>query len=260
MDVTLPLAAVEVTMLTGVRVVAFLVVAPPFSGRWVPVRVKAMLAVGLGLVTAPRAAASAGDAAGTAIAGGTATFVGDLLLQALVGLALGFLVQLVFAAVQSAGNLIDLFGGFQLAAAFDPLSMSNGAQFSRLYAMTATVLLFASDAYQVIIAGLARTFDALPLGTGLDLAVLAERLTSGLTDMFVAALQIAGPLIAVLFLADVGLGLLTRVAPALNAFALGFPLKILLTIALGVTAYLALPQIVAALTDRSVTGMLEVAR
>ncbi len=259
-DVTLSLAAVEVTMLTGVRVVAFLVVAPPFAGRWVPARVKAMLAVALGLVTAPRAASAAGDAAGSSIASGTATFLGDLLLQALVGLALGFLVSLVFAAVQSAGNLIDLFGGFQLAAAFDPLSMSNGAQFSRLYAMTATVLLFASDAYQVIIAGLARTFEALPLGTGLDLAVLGERLTAGLTDMFVAALQIAGPLIAVLFLADVGLGLLTRVAPALNAFALGFPLKILLTISLGVMAYLALPGIIGTLTGTAVETVLEVAR
>jgi flagellar biosynthetic protein FliR len=78
--------------------------------------------------------------------------------------------------------------------------------------------------------------------------------------MFVAALQVAGPLIAVLFLADVGLGLLTRVAPALNAFALGFPLKILLTVALGVSAYLALPNVVAALTETSVTELLGVTR
>ena len=156
--------------------------------------------------------------------------------------------------------MIDLFGGFQLASAFDPMSMTNGAQWSRLYQLTTIVLLFASNAYQVMIAGLARTFDALPLGSGLDLAALAHTLTTGLTDMFVAALQIAGPLIAVLFLADVGLGLLTRVAPALNAFALGFPLKILLTLTLGVTAYLALPNVVAALTDSSISALLGVTR
>ena len=56
---------------------------------------------------------------------------------------------------------------------------------------------------------------------------------TAVTQMFLAAVQIAGPLLVVLFLADVGLGLLTRVAPALNAFALGFPLKILLTLSLG---------------------------
>ena len=61
-----------------------------------------------------------------------------------------------------------------------------------------------------------------------------------------------GPLVVVLFLADVGLGLLTRVAPALNAFALGFPLKILLTLSLGSIAYLTLPGVIGTLTERAV--------
>ena len=87
-----------------------------------------------------------------------------------------------------------------------------------------------------------------------------QAVTTGITDLFVAALQVAGPLIVVLFLADAGLGLLTRVAPALNAFALGFPLKILLTITLSVVAYLALPQIVASLTDDAMGTVMEVGR
>ncbi|NCT92660.1 flagellar biosynthetic protein FliR [Cellulomonas sp. APG4] len=263
MNFSIPLATLEVVMLAGVRMAAFLVIAPPFAHGAVPGRVKAMLAVGLGLAAAPGAKAAA-DAAGVrvgdAVASGTATFLADLLLQVVVGGALGFLVALVFAAVQSAGNLIDLFGGFQLAQAFDPMSMTNGAQFSRLYTMTAIVLLFASDAYQVVIAGLVRSFDALPIGMPLDLAAMAQAVTTGITDLFVAALQVAGPLIVVLFLADAGLGLLTRVAPALNAFALGFPLKILLTITLCVVAYLALPQIVAALTDDAMGAVMEVGR
>lgn len=260
MGVTLPLATIEVMMLAGVRMAAFLVIAPPFSHRAVPGRVKAMLAVGLGLAAAPGAAAAAGPAVGTAVASGTAGFIGDLVLQVVIGGALGFLVAMVFGAVQAAGNLIDLFGGFQLAQAFDPMSMTNGAQFSRLYTMTAIVLLFASDAYQLVIAGLVRSFDALPLGTPLDLAAMAQAVTTGVTDLFLAALQIAGPLIVVLFLADAGLGLLTRVAPALNAFALGFPLKILLTISLSVMAYLALPQIVSALTGDALGHVMEVGR
>ena len=250
MTLTLPLATIELVMLTAVRIAAFIVIAPPFAHKAVPGQVKVMLSLGLGILVAPRAAAAAeeaGNPVGGAIASGTATFLGALLLQVLIGL--------VFSAVQAAGNLIDLFGGFQMAAAFDPMSLTNGAQFARLYQLTAMVLLFASDAYQVVIAGLLRTFEALPLGTGIDLAVLGETLTSGFTEMFVAALQVAGPLIAVLFLADAGLGLLTRVAPALNAFALGFPLKILLTVTLGASAYLALPHIVATLTDTAVTQM-----
>lgn len=258
--ITLPLTGLEVVMLAGVRIAAFLVIAPPFAHRGIPGTVKAMLATALGLLVMPRALAAAGPDVGTVIASGTARFVGDLLVQVVIGAALGFLVALVFAAVSSAGNLIDLFGGFQLAQAFDPMSMTNGAQFARLYQTSAVVLLFASGGHLLVIGGLARTFDALPLGTPLDLAVMGEAAVAGLTSMFVAALQIAGPLIAVLFLADVGMGLLTRVAPALNAFALGFPLKILLTIVLGVSAYLALPEIVGSLTDDAVRTVLEVGR
>jgi flagellar biosynthesis protein FliR len=260
MGLTVPLASLEVVMLASVRIAAFLVIAPPFAHKAVPARVKAMLAVGLGLAVLPRATRAAGEAAGTSIATGTATFLGDLLMQVVIGAGLGFLVMLVFAAVQSAGNLIDLFGGFQLAQAFDPMSMTNGAQFARLYQMTAVVLLVVSNAHHLVLGGLLRTFDALPLGAGLNLAALGQAATTGLTQMFVAALQVAGPLIVVLFLADVGLGLLTRVAPALNAFALGFPLKILLSISLGVMAYLALPGVVATLTGTAVGTLLEVGR
>ena len=80
----------------------------------------------------------------------------------------------------------------------------------------------------------------------------------GLGSLMLAALQIAGPLIAVLFLADVGLGLLTRVAPALNAFALGFPLKILLTLSLGSIAFLTLPHFVGTLTGEAVDAVMGV--
>ena len=75
---------------------------------------------------------------------------------------------------------------------------------------------------------------------------------SAVTQMFIAAVQIAGPLLVVLFLADAGLGLLTRVAPALNAFALGFPLKILLTLTLVSVVFVALPRVVSVLVQEIV--------
>ena len=80
----------------------------------------------------------------------------------------------------------------------------------------------------------------------------AESIVLAVSEMFLAAVQIAGPLLVVLFLADVGLGLLTRVAPALNAFVLGFPLKILLTLLLVPFVMLALPGLVERLADDSV--------
>ena len=185
----------------------------------------------------------------------TGPFIVSLVLEVVTGAALGFLVYVVFAAVQSAGSLIDLFGGFSMAQAFDPQSMVNGAQFTRLFQMTTLALLFASDGYQLIIGGLARSFDAVPLGGGLDLSQPVHAMAGAVTVMFVSAVQIAGPLMVILFLADAGLGLLTRVAPALNAFALGFPLKIMLTLALGGLIVITLGPVVTALVSTAMTEL-----
>src|SRR5690606_14680215 len=129
---------------------------PPFSYGAIPMRVKAMLAIGLSL------------AMGTGVSGGyeplgTAEFFGALTVQLLTGALLGFFVMACFAAVQAAGSLVDVFGGFQLAQAFDPHSQVNGAQFTRLFHFTALVLLVASGGYQLILAGFARSFQAVPI-------------------------------------------------------------------------------------------------
>ncbi|WP_223692900.1 flagellar biosynthetic protein FliR [Leifsonia poae] len=253
MSIPIDLGMIEAVALASLRMVAFLVIAPPFSYNGIPAQIKGMLALGLGVAVAPRV--SVGYRMGD-----TGAFFLDLLRELAVGATLGFLVFLVFAAIQSAGNLVDLFGGFQLAQAFDPQAMINGAQFTRLFQMTALALLFASGGYQLIIGGLVRSYDAIPLAAGIDMADPAKQMVSGVTQMFLAAVQIAGPLIVVLFLADVGLGLLTRVAPALNAFSLGFPLKIMLTIVLSAVVFVALPGVVEGLTSTAVKTMLGVGR
>jgi flagellar biosynthetic protein FliR len=250
-NITLNFEWIEAAMLAAVRMTAFVVIAPPFSYNAIPLRIKGMLAIGLALAVAPRVTPGY-------VSPDTAGFITALVLEILVGAVLGFLVMVVFSAIQSAGNLIDMFGGFSMAQAFDPQSMLNGAQFTRLFHMTALALLFASGGYQLVIGGLTRSFTALPLGGGIDLASPAEAMIGAVTQMFLASVQIAGPLLVVLFLADAGLGLLTRVAPALNAFALGFPLKILLTLILVGVLFVALPGIVSSLTGRAVGTLIGV--
>jgi flagellar biosynthesis protein FliR len=241
-------AFVEAAMLAAVRITAFLVLAPPFSFSGVPLRIKAMLAVALSVLVAPRAAD------GLPASLDTGAFVVSLISQLVIGALLGFLVLLVFSAVQSAGSLIDLFAGFQLSQAFDPLMNVNGAQMTRLMQMVALGLLFVSGGAELVLGGLFRTFTALPV-TGFLSQDAGERLLPGLAQMFVAAVQIAGPIVVVLFLADVGLGVLTRVAPALNAFSLGFVLKILITLLAGGAVFLALPRVVEALLEDALRVM-----
>lgn len=236
-------------MLAGVRLTAFLVIAPPFSYAGFPARIKAMLGIGLAIAIAPRVAEGY-----TTL--DTGPFLVSLVMQLIIGFFLGFLVVMAFSAVQSAGNLIDLFGGFQLAQAYDPQAMINGAQFTRLFHMAALALLFSTDGYQLILGGLMRSFDAIPVTMNLSEAPNPEVLVTAFSQLFLSALQIAGPMIIVLFLADVGLGLLTRVAPAINAFALGFPLKILITVVFAGVVFLALPRVVSAITQNVLQAML----
>lgn len=243
MDIPIDQGWLEAVMLAGVRIIAFLVIAPPFSHNAIPLRIKGMLAVGIAVAVSPVVSRNYTSP-------DTTGFIMGVLAELVTGFALGFLVFLVFSAVQSAGSLVDLFAGFQMASAFDPQGMINGAQFTRLFQMTAMVLLFASDGYQLVIGGLTRTFTVLPLGGTLDMARPAHAMIAAATGMFLAALQIAGPLVVVLFLADVGLGLLTRVAPALQAFSLGFPLKVFITLTLGGIVFGVLPRVVSTLVQQ----------
>lgn len=251
MNIPIDLAWLEAVMLASVRMVAFIVIAPPFSHKAFPGTVKALLGVGLGIAMSPR------------VTPGYQMmddweFIMALVSELTIGFAMGFLVFVIFSAVQSAGALIDNFGGFQIAQGFDPQNQVNGAQFSRLFTMAAIALMFTSGAYQIVFAGMFNTFDAVPIGGMLNLPATAEQLILSLSGMFVSALQIAGPLLIVLFLADFGLGLLTRVAPALQAFSMSFPIKILLTLTLVGLAFTALPSVVASLTDTVVSTFQEV--
>ncbi|MHC6219591.1 flagellar biosynthetic protein FliR [Arthrobacter sp. MMS24-S77] len=251
MELPITQSGLEVLLLASIRMTAFLLVAPPFSHHAIPARIKAMLGLGLGLAVYQRLSVGYTPK-------DTAGFITGVVLELATGLVLGFLVSLVFAAIQSAGSLLDLFSGFQMAQGFDPQMMVNGAQFTRLMQMAALALLFASDGYQLVIGGLTGSFAALPLAGGLDLAQPVQAMVSAVTGMFLSAVQIAGPLLVVLVLADIGLGLLTRVAPALNAFALGFPLKIFITLALAGFLFLALPRLVAILAEQTANTLMGV--
>ncbi len=253
MNIPIDFTWLEATALACVRITAFLVIAPPFSHGTIPMRIRAMLGVGLALAVSPAVTIGYERL-------GTGGFLLALAGQAITGLLLGFLVMVLFSAIQGSGHLIDTFGGFQLAQAFDPAMAVNGAQFTRLFQMTAILLLFASDGYQLVLGGLFRSFDAIPVSGMIDLGRPAEALVGAAGQMMLSAVQIAGPLLIVLFLADVGLGLVTRVAPALNAFAMGFPVKIGLTLLLVGFVYAALPTVVAAIAEDAARLLIGVTR
>jgi flagellar biosynthetic protein FliR len=235
-------------MLGAVRTGAWLMVCPPLNSRLIPGQVKALLSVGLTLPMAPYLTSTVPSLE-------TKDLIAAAALQVLVGAALGFFTALLFSALQAAGDLLDLFSGFTLAATYDPFSQSSASIFGRFYNLVALTLLFASDGHQMILRGFLQSFRTLPLDASFSMETFSRLLLKGIGEMFLAAIQIAGPLIAVLFLADVALGLLNRVAPALNAFQLGFPIKIFLVVALSGIAIAMLPTILDTLVEKAVTAV-----
>lgn len=233
-------------LLASVRIAAWLAVVPPFSGRTLPTMAKVVLALGLAFAVAPD---------GTSIPVGTVELLLNVGTQVLIGLAMGFVTYLLLAAVASAGSLIDVFGGFSLAQGFDPLAMQSNTVFGKFHQMLAVVLLFVSGGHLVVIGGLLRTFHFLPLGTTPDWSGAPEVLMRAFDLFFVTAVQIALPMIAVLFVADLGLALLTKIAPQLQAINVMFPVKIGLTLLLVGLSFPVLPRAVDRLVDLATQAM-----
>jgi flagellar biosynthesis protein FliR len=222
-------------LLASLRIVAWLWLVPPFAGRSIPSTAKVVLAVGLSFAIAP-----------SVVEAGVPTGSIELLLTALtqvvIGAALGFVTSLLLAAIAAAGSLVDVFGGFALATAFDPLSMQMNTIFGKFHQMLATMLLFASGGHLVVIGGLLKTFEFLPLGETPDFDAAPGILVKAFSMFFLTAVQIALPMIAVLFIADLGLALLTKVAPQMNALNVMFPAKIGLTLLLVGLSFPVLPE------------------
>ncbi len=238
-------------LLAGARTAAFVLVTPPFSTRNISGRARGGVAIALALPLAPLMQAGAPALASWSL-------VVRALTEALTGATLGFFVLMAVATIQSVGELLDIVGGFTVTAALDPLLMAQSSVMGRLHQLTAVTVLFVSDGHLVVLHGLARTVTPAPMM--LNWSSVASALTHDLAHLFSAAVQIAAPVIAAMLVADVALGLLTRAAPALNPFSLGFPLKILFTLLLAGLVIVRLPEALASGFEAAVLRTVDLVR
>jgi flagellar biosynthetic protein FliR len=251
MTITLAGEPLIAYLLASVRIVSWLAIVPPFSSRAVPAMAKVVLSLGLAFAVTP---GMTGDVPVTFWA-----LMVNIVTQVLIGAGMGFVTYLLFQAIATAGSLIDLFGGFALAQGFDPLGLTMNTVFGKFHQMLATMLLFATGAHLLVIGGLLRTFHFLPVGTTPDVARPTDILVTAMSMFFTTAVQIALPMIAVLFIADLGLALLTKVAPQLNAINVMFPAKIGLTPLLVGLSFPVLPEAMTRLVDLANQGMAAIA-
>jgi len=174
------------------------------------------------------------------------SFIQAVICQVFVGLLLGFASYMVVAAVQSAGELMDMQLGLSIAATLDPGSGGSSAGLIRtLYLRLALLVWILLHGDYFFLRAVERSYELIPVTHfALPGAVIGKfvELTSGL---FVIALEISAPVLAAMFISDVALGLLNRAAQQFNVFMVSFPVKILL--GLGMMALSLAPVLVRAL-------------
>lgn len=213
-------AVVTVFVLSLARTSAWVAVSPLFSANGIAGVGRLAFAIALAATATPL------SMDGPPPPDNLYLFLAVLLGQVALGLVLGWLTSLALAIFQSAGAIIDMTSGFSIAALLDPTTGSQTAVMGRLFSMVFVALFFATNAHLVVVSGFVRTFQSSPPTTVplLDSDSVAVAATS-LSDLMLASLEIAAPVLGALLLAEVALALAARFVPQANVFMIGLPLK-----------------------------------
>lgn len=198
------------------RILALVASSPALGNKQVPARVKVGLSVFIALLVAPQVPVPD-------VAVGTAPGLLILAEQIVIGLAMGFSMRLIFTAVEMAGELAGLQMGLGFASFYDPINSSYTPIVARWLGTIAILFFLVTNGHLFMLAGVVESFQALPPGQAMQAAGFREVVNWG-GSIFAYAAQISLPLLGALLITNVALGILTRAAPQLNLFAVGFPI------------------------------------
>ena len=204
------------------RILALVSTAPVFGNRGIPRRTRLLIGLALTIVIAPLAG-PVPDISPSSYEGLVVLFQ-----QLIIGTAMGLAMRVAFAAVDTAGEVIGLQMGLGFATFFDPQHGNNAPVVAQLMGLLAVLFFLAVNGHLLMISTLAQSFTVLPVGTDLFGSNAAYSMTSWGGEMFSSGLTLALPVIAALLITNLALGVLTRTAPQLNIFAVGFPITLLL--------------------------------
>jgi flagellar biosynthetic protein FliR len=213
------------------RVLALFSVAPVFSMRAIPLRVK----IGLSLLVAVCAQAVLADQPVISVNGREA--LGAVAQQVAVGMAIGFAVRVVFAAVELGGEIVGLQMGLNFASFFDPASGGQISAVGRFFSNMAMLLFVVINGHLVVLMAVVKSFERFPADGNFLQALAQMRLYELGASLFASAFWIALPMVALLMFVNLTLGIISRVAPQMNIYAVGFPVTLTVGLA-GIAATL----------------------
>lgn len=215
-------AQLLVWMIAMIRPGAAFLVAPIFGARSVPVQIRIILALGIGVPAASMSGLAIPDAGMVSVPG-----VMMIMSEALAGLALGFAVQIGFAAAAVAGEAISNAMGLGMASMVDPASGSSSTAIGQFLTMLSTFLFLAVDGHLMLIAIILDSYNALPPGDAWLSAAKLNGVAHFGSLIFAMGLTIALPVGFALVLVQLIMGVVARSTPTLNLFAVGIPATLL---------------------------------
>jgi flagellar biosynthesis protein FliR len=207
--------------LTLARVSGVFLMSPVFSSRLIPVRAKLLVALGITLAAMPVAAGS------TPVPESIAEIAVLAVKEVLVGAALAFSVSLVFAAVAFAGGLIDLTVGFAFANVVDPVQNAQISVMGQFYSLLASAVFVAIGGPDMVVAGLIRSFQVVPVTEMPDWPSLSGAIVSSVSGLFAVGIEVAAPVLVAMLVTDAAVGFLARIAPQMNIFSIELPGKVI---------------------------------
>ncbi|MES2319299.1 MAG: flagellar biosynthetic protein FliR [Pseudomonadota bacterium] len=202
------------------RILGLITSAPLFGNGSFPRTGKVLLGVMLAMIMAP--AIPAGPALDPLSLAGVLI----LLQEMLIGVAMGFSMRIVFAAVEMAGEVASLTMGLGFASVFDPQTKGRSSAVSQFLALIATMAFLSVNGHLILIEALADSFISLPISATPISANAPYQMVRWGATIFSAGLQLALPILAALLITNIALGILTRAAPQLNIFGIGFPVSL----------------------------------
>lgn len=200
--------------------------APVLGGRNVPIPLK----IAVSCLTAAMLLPFIGTRVPMAV-DSTLAYAFLLAREAIIGMVLGFVVALTLAAIQVAGQLIDMQMGFGIVNVIDPMYGTQVPLIGNFQHLLAMLFFLMFNGHHALLSATVRSFDIIPIGGAVFSAALLDGAVRMLGGVFVMGIKIAAPVVGAMFLADVALGILARTVPQMNVFVLGLPLKIILGLA-----------------------------
>jgi flagellar biosynthetic protein FliR len=227
-SITIDEVALLAVLLGSVHAFAWLSVVPPFSASYVPKSVRVAISLCLGLV--------AQHSLGLTAVPSLPVLLGDVVAEALTGFLFGMLVAILLSVIPAAGDTLDLFGGLVLPPSLESMGFQAATSLGTFYGLIELALLFVSGGELLLIRGFLTSFVVVgpTLGSLLPLAHVASREVG---TFFTATFEVAGPIIAVEFVTELALGLLSKAAPQVNIFLFAFSVQtvvLILALLLGV--------------------------